>query len=86
MKGEPLLLLVSMRVVEFLERLPRKQKTLIRKTIAEIESDPSGVADHLDHDSIGRMVHIKIIGEYAIVYWVDHADRHIKILDIHSID
>lgn len=42
---------------------PRKQKSLIRKTIAEIESDPSGVGDHLDHDFIGRMVHIKIIGE-----------------------
>jgi len=32
------------------------------------------------------MVEITIIGDYALVYWIDTADQHVKILDIHSAD
>ncbi len=40
----------------------------------------------LSSDCLGRLVQIMIVGNYAITYWIDDADQHIKILDIHSAD
>jgi mRNA-degrading endonuclease RelE of RelBE toxin-antitoxin system len=40
----------------------------------------------VDHDEIGRRMQIAIVGDYALIYWVDDADRHVKILDIHPAD
>lgn len=45
-----------------------------------------GHSDALDRDSTGRRLQIVVIGDYALMYWVDEADGHIKILDIHAAD
>ena len=79
-------LLISLGVLEFVERLPRRLRLDIRNGIKDIEDDPLGVSDAVDYDSKGRLVHIYVVGEYALTYWVDDADKHIKILDIHSAD
>ena len=79
-------LLVSIDVVEFVERLPVKTRRALRGAIHAIGHDPLGRSDAEDHDAIGRLMHIAIVGEYALMYWIDHADRHIKILDIHASD
>ncbi len=79
-------LLLSLDVVEFIERLPRKTRLGIRAGIMEISQDPIGMSDASDYDSIGRLVQIMVIGDYALTYWIDDADQHIKILDIHSAD
>ena len=79
-------LFISINVVEFVERLPRRLRLGIRNGIKDIQEDPLGVSDAADYDSTGRMVHIYVVGDYALTYWVDDADRHVKILDIHSAD
>ena len=79
-------LLISLGVLEFVERLPRRLRLDIRNGIKDIEDDPLGVSDAVDYDSTGRLVHIYVVGEYALTYWADDADKHIKILDIHSAD
>lgn len=79
-------LLVSIEVVEFVERLPNRIRQRIRSAIRAIGSDPLGSSDAVEHDAIGRRLEIAIIGDYALMYWVDDADRHVKILDIHAAD
>lgn len=79
-------LLISLEVVEFVERLPRRVRLGIRAGIVEINDDPLGVSDAVNYDSTGRVIHVYVVGEYALLYWVDDADRYIKILDIHSAD
>lgn len=79
-------LLVSMDVLEFIERLPRRTRLGLRAGMIDIGNDPTGLSDATDYDSTGRMVQITVIGDYALTYWIDHADRHVKILDIHSAD
>ncbi|MDA7882296.1 hypothetical protein N9A94_08315 [Akkermansiaceae bacterium] len=49
-------------------------------------SDPLGVSDASDYDSTGRLVQIMIVGDFALTFWIDDADQHVKILDIHSAD
>jgi mRNA-degrading endonuclease RelE of RelBE toxin-antitoxin system len=79
-------LLISMDVVEFIERLPAKRRKALRVAIAAIGEDPMGRSDALDHDETGRVLNISISGDFALMYWIDDADRHIKILDIHAAD
>ncbi len=79
-------LLIGLDVLEFIERLPRRTRLGLRSGIAEIGEDPVGVSDATDYDSTGRLVQIMIIGDYALTYWIDDADKHVKILDIHSAD
>jgi len=79
-------LLISIDVVEFTERLPAKTQRALRHAVHAIGSDPLGRSDAEDRDEMGRTLHIAIVGDYALMYWIDEADRHVKILDIHAAD
>jgi mRNA-degrading endonuclease RelE of RelBE toxin-antitoxin system len=79
-------LLIALEVVEFLERLPARQRRPLRRAIEDIRSDPRGCSDAAETDEIGRPVQIYITGDYALVYWIDDADRHVKVLDLHAAD
>ena len=79
-------LLISIEVVEFLERLPSNTRKPLRNAIAAIGSDPLGMVDASDYDDSGRQLQIAIIGDFALTYWIDDADRHVKVLDVHGAD
>jgi mRNA-degrading endonuclease RelE of RelBE toxin-antitoxin system len=79
-------LLIDIEVVEFLERLPSRTRQALRNAIKAIGSDPFGCSDAVDFDGSGRRMQISIVGDYALMYWVDEADGHVKILDIHAAD
>jgi mRNA-degrading endonuclease RelE of RelBE toxin-antitoxin system len=79
-------LLIAIEVVEFLERLPRRNRQVIRNAIKRIGEDPRRWSDAEDRDETGRRLEIAIVGEYALTYWIDSVDMHVKILDIHGAD
>jgi len=79
-------LLVSIEVIEFIERLPAKTREALRRAIHAIGRDPFGRSDALDRDANGRRMQIAVVGDYALMYWVDEADQHVKVLDIHAAD
>lgn len=79
-------LLVSIEVIGFIERLPAKTREAFRRAIHTIARDPLGRSDALDRDATGRRMHIAVVGDYALMYWVDEADQHVKVLDIHAAD
>ncbi len=79
-------LLIAYDVIEFIEKLPRKQQLALRKRFLEICAYPANKSDYAEPDSLGRHVDINICGKFAIKYWDDGADKHLKILDVHSAD
>ncbi len=79
-------LLVSIEVLGFLERLPARIRRSLRDMIAEIGDDPMGCSDATEYDRNGRLMHLAIRGEHALVYWIDDADRHVKVMEIHAAD
>ena len=79
-------LLIDYEVIEFIETLPRKDQRLLRDRFVAIQDSPRQFSDYTEADNTGRPVDIHICGKYAIKYWEDHADRHIKILDLHFAD
>lgn len=79
-------LLIALEVVEFVERLPKIDRVMIRNRFLEIREAPARYSDYGEPDAVGRIVEINICGRYAIKYWTDHPDRQIKILDVHAAD
>jgi hypothetical protein len=79
-------LLIDYDVIEFLETLPRRERMLLRNRLVAIQGQPREHSDYTEPDDTGRPIDIHICGKYAIKYWEDHADRHIKILEIHPAD
>ncbi len=79
-------LLVDFEVVLFLEKLNRSDRKLLRDSFVAIQASPRKFSDYTEPDSAGRPVDIHICGKYAVKYWEDHADQHVKILDVHAAD
>ena len=79
-------LFLDVEVVEFLERLDNRTCTMIWKRLREIARTPDRFADYGEEDERGRDLAVHVFQGYAIVYWDDFADRHLKVLEITSAD
>ena len=79
-------LLIDLEVVEVLDRLPKRVRRRVLDKLYRIREFPGNYADYHEYDTLGRRVHICIISGWAIHYWSDFADRHIKILALRPAD
>ncbi|MCP5534764.1 MAG: hypothetical protein H7A51_00845 [Akkermansiaceae bacterium] len=79
-------LLIAIEVVQFTEALPTHERHNIRAALVAIGNDPLGQSDAEEYDVSGRLLHHTIVGDYALSYWIDDADMHIKILEINPAD
>jgi len=79
-------LLVEIEVLEFLRTRKRKEQEDLLKRFREIATYPSKYSDFAEYDSMGRRVDVHIYLGFAIKFWDDFADRHLKIPEIHSAD
>jgi hypothetical protein len=79
-------LLVDYTVIEFLETLPRGKQRQLRNRFVSIRDYPQKFSDYTEHDITGRQLDLHIFGEFAIKFWEDTADEHVKILDLHFAD
>jgi len=68
------------------DRSARRNKPGLLKHFREIAVFPSKFSDFVEHDAAGRRVDVHIFGKFAIKFWDDFADRHVKILDVHLAD
>jgi hypothetical protein len=79
-------LLIAIEVLDFLRTLkPREQRELLKR-FRDIAAFPSKFSDFVEHDSSGRRVDVHVFGKFAVKFWNDFADRHVKILDLHLAD
>lgn len=51
-----------------------------------IQTFPSRYSDYQEFDEQARLLDISICGRYAVTYWEDVNDRHVKVLDISLAD
>ncbi len=79
-------LLLDAGVVELLERLDLRERTAIWLRLREIARQPDRFMDYHECDERGRELPIHVFRGYAILFWDDLADRHLKILEITTAD
>lgn len=69
-----------------LENIKRKEKDKILKYFRGLVGEPSQLGDYQENDAVGRPVQIKILGDYAITFWADHAVSEVKVTKIEKAD
>jgi len=74
--------------LDLLEIVPSrgKQRRLIMDFIRSLEREPYVPGDCSDKDSSQRVRQIKIVGQFAITYWVDDPAKSVMIVDIRPAD
>lgn len=78
--------LIDYDVILFIEALPRRQGRALRNRFVEIAEFPTHYSDCQERDAKGRFLDIHIFGRFAIRYWDDVNDGHLKILEIGLAD
>jgi hypothetical protein len=80
-------LLVDLEVIEVMDKMPKAQRRRFLALIRQITGAfPSNYSDYHEADAVGRRVEVCILSPWAIHYWIDGADRHVKILAIRHAD
>jgi hypothetical protein len=79
-------LLIDIEVLELLRTLRSAEQRDLLQRFRAIGAAPDRFADYLESGAAGREVQVHIFGRFAIKYWDDFADRHVKILDLHPAD
>jgi len=75
-------LMVDLDVVDALDRLPPKVRTRLLVHFGKLRAFPDDLSDYHENDRTGRRIEISIFAGYAIHYWIDFADRHVKVLEL----
>jgi mRNA-degrading endonuclease RelE of RelBE toxin-antitoxin system len=79
-------LFLEIRVFEQLRQLKSAERNRLLDAMEQIRLRPEHCSDYTETDSEGRTVAIHIAGKFAVKYWEDAADRHVKVLDLHPAD
>jgi hypothetical protein len=79
-------LLIAIEVLDFLRTLRRREQQDLINRCREIAALPGEFSDYFEHDRDGRRLAVHVFRKFAIKFWDDGADRHLKILDIHFAD
>ncbi len=79
-------LLIDLEVVALIESLPKKVRSHLLDHFIRLRSTPDRYSDYHENDAAGRRVEISVFGGYAIHYWIDFPDRHVKVLAVNPAD
>ena len=79
-------LLVDWEVIEKLNQLPIRTRRILRKALTRIVATPDMLSDYREANSRGITLDVHLCAGFAIKYWIDFADRHVKVLDLEPAD
>jgi mRNA-degrading endonuclease RelE of RelBE toxin-antitoxin system len=74
--------------LELLEMVPSRgeQRRLIMSFIRSLADNPYTPGDFTDKDQGLRQRQIKIVGRYAVTYWVDDPVKTVMVVDVQIAD
>jgi hypothetical protein len=83
---KPYRLLVDWEVIEELNRLPIRIRRSLRNELLRLKEFPDALSEFEETGPDGRLLNGFIRHEFAILYWIDFADRHVKVLGLTRAD
>jgi hypothetical protein len=75
-------LYIRREVFQVLEDVSESAREKTLRFMEILSVDPFREGDFASHDDTGRKVQVKLVGEYALYYWADHAAREVRLLDL----
>ena len=79
-------LLVDLEAIAILDSIPRRVRKRLLDHFVQLRATPDRFSDFHERDRIGRRIEISVFARYSIHYWIDFADRHVKVLAIKPAD
>ena len=79
-------LLLDLEVLAFLQGLKSAPRRRLLALFDRMQDSPHRFSDFIDRDEAGRRLDVCVFEGVAVFYWVDTADRHIKVLKILHAD
>jgi len=76
----PFRLLIDADVIDTLMRLPVTRRRQYLEFFRRIQEFPANYSELQETDDTGRMLDVCVFYGTEIRYWIDDADRHVKIL------
>jgi hypothetical protein len=79
-------LLIAVEVLDFAAALTRREQELLWERFREIREHPHQYSDYREADSKGRWLDVHVHSGFAIHFWEDGSDHHLKILHLCRAD
>lgn len=79
-------LFLRLEAIEALKTTRRPQRRQISTFIDGLESHPDTTGDYNERDDTDRLIEIKVVGQFVITFWADHAAKEMKVVDIRRAD
>lgn len=83
---KPYRLLADWEVVEQLNRLPVGIRRSFRNEFLRLKEFPDAMSEFEEPGDDGRLLNGFIRHGIAVLYWIDFADRHVKVLGLTRAD
>lgn len=78
----PYALVFSESAADFILVLPPRRRRKVRDSVGRLAKDPFLRSDYSIPDDLGRGIDHLLIDDFVFAYWVDHAAREVRIVDI----
>ena len=82
---QPYKVLVTIEALQ-MKRPSRVERDRVLSFLESLANDPNRSGDYTERDEVGRSVQIKIVGDFALTYWADHAGKEVKVTKIEKAD
>jgi hypothetical protein len=79
-------LLIAVDVFDLLQKLSLSKRRRLLTHFHRIEESPVDLSDYVDRDESGRQLDVSLFEGFAIYYWIDDADRQIKVFQLIPAD
>ena len=77
---------VDFEVVEFLNSTPRRLRTRLFGHLIKLRLAPDWYIDYQETSPAGRSLEVRLFAGYSFHYWIDAADKQVKVLDVRPAD
>ena len=79
-------LLIALEAFDALLAAPKGLRGRLLDHFGRLRSAPEAYSDYQEHDAEGRLMDISVVAGWSIFYWIDAADRHIKVMALRPAD
>lgn len=71
---------------EFVKARKQADRRKIESRLEALETHFHSLSDYTYFDSSGRLIDVTLFDAFAIHYWIDSSDHHIKVMRIELAD
>ncbi len=79
---KPYAVYLRIEAAELLKSVATRNRRGIESFVDSLSGNPFKTGDYAETDAAGRPIQIKILGNFAIAFWADHAVKEIKVVAI----